>query len=208
MLLVLCVQVADAQTLPGNKQNINLFNQLNGVEFPTLELEDTSGKIISTASLKGKTIYVDFWFTACPPCVREIPFATSLQTYFSADTNIVFLNICIENVDRKNTWKQMIREKKMGGIHLFYARNRPQKVNLLRQYKVNNFPTYLLVNSNFKIVGYNAPAPSDKYWVQWAISQAANNVSLDDAYKQTFDKSFTNYIVANRSRIDSLQGLQ
>ena len=161
---------------------IQTYSYLNNKDFAEVELEDTAGNRVKTSSLIGKTVYVDFWFTTCPPCLKEIPFSKNLQEYFAADTNIVFLNICIENIERKPAWKQMIKEKNMPGLHLFYARNRPQKVNLLRVYKIA-FPTYLLLNREMKVIGYNAPRPSEIGWVHWAIMQAAKNVPLTEAFK-------------------------
>jgi thiol-disulfide isomerase/thioredoxin len=158
------------------------YNYLINEPFAELELEDTSGKLIKTSSLTGKTIYVDFWFTTCPPCIKEMPYAKSLQEYFANDTNIVFLSICIENIQTKTAWKQIIKDKALPGLHLFYARNRPQKVNLLRKYKIT-FPTYLLVNKEMRVIGYNAPRPSEKGLVHWSIMKAAEGKSLADSYK-------------------------
>lgn len=157
------------------------YNLLKNKPFAELQLEDTSGNLFNTSSLSGKTIYVDFWFTACAPCIKEIPYSKHLQEYFSEDTNIVFLNICIENADRKAVWKQMIKDKEMPGIHLFYARNRPQKVNLLRAYNIK-FPTYLLVNKEMKVIGYDAPRPSEGL-VYYVIQQAGKNISLAEAFR-------------------------
>lgn len=164
------------------------YDRLNNKPFAALQLEDTSGNLFTTGSLKGKTFYVDFWFTACPPCIKEIPYSKALQQYFAADTNIVFLSICIENIDRKLVWKQMIKDREMPGIHLFYARNQPQKINLLRQYDIT-FPTYLLLNKEMKVIGYDAPRPSEKGWVHWAISRAAEGKLLSKSYKQMITHS-------------------
>src|SRR4051794_4673312 len=159
------------------------FDLLNNKTFIPLQLEDTAGHLFNTSTLLGKTIYVDFWFTACPPCLKEIPFYKRLQQQFKNDTNTVFLSICIENIDQKASWKKMVKEKEIGGIHLFYARNRPQKVNLLRRYDIV-FPTYLLVNKEMKIIGYDAPRPSEKGWVEWALSKAGQGTSLSASYKE------------------------
>jgi thiol-disulfide isomerase/thioredoxin len=161
-----------------DRASVAAYNELFGVTFPELLLQDTSGNLFNTASLQGKTIYVDFWFTTCPPCLKQLSHAKALKQHFEKDTSVVFLNICIENIERKDAWKQMIADKQIDGINLFYARNRPQKVNLLRQYRVNDFPTYMLVSSDHKIIGHNAPAPSEKYWVHWAIDKAKQNISL------------------------------
>lgn len=159
-------------------------------QFEELQLEDSSGKVFNTSSLLGKVIYVDFWFTACPPCIAEIPWSQALQNYFSKDTNVVFLNICIESLNRKPVWKQMIQDKKIMGIHLFYARNRPQKVNLLRQYNIK-FPTYILVDKTMKVISYDMPRPSETGWVYWVINQAGKGFTphesatkIDEQYEE------------------------
>lgn len=182
------------------------FDLLNNKPFLQLQLEDTSGHIFNTLSLKGKTIYVDFWFTSCPPCLKEIPFSKSLQQFFTSDTNVVFLNICIDNIERKQSWKQMIRDKKMQGIHLFYVRNRPQKFSLITTYEIT-FPTYLLVNKNMEVIGYNAPRPSEKVWAHWAIIRAEKNIFLSESYRElvNYSNDYKNFINANRKVIDSLQ---
>ncbi len=169
---------------PSDRYLLYQFDKLYNQPFPQFELENEKGDSISTVSLKGKTLYVDFWFTQCPPCIKELPYADSLKKFFAADANIVFVNICIENVERKDAWKKMVKDKKIGGVNLFYARNKPQKVNLLRQYRVEDFPTYMIINNDFKILGHNAPAPSDKGLVQWCIYQATKNVKLSDAFMQ------------------------
>lgn len=182
------------------------FDVLNNMPFKQLQLQDTSGRVYNTAALYGKTIYVDFWFTSCSPCLKEIPYSQSLQQFFAADTNIVFLNICIDNIERKSAWKQMIHDKQMRGIHLFYERNRPQKINLLREYELT-FPAYMLVNKEMKIIGYNAPRPSEEGWVEWAIAQAKENNFLSKAYIEqvTQSKGYTAFINANWPKIVSLK---
>ena len=182
-----------------------VFDKLNNKSFATLDMEDTSGTLFNTTSLSGKTIYVDFWFTACAPCIKEIPYARSLQEYFVEDTNVVFLNICIESTERKKVWKQMIRDKEMKGIQLFYERNRPQKINLLREYNIM-FPTYLLVNKEFKIIGYDAPRPSEEIWIQWAITQAAEGKLLSAAYKKMMSRSkdYQEFVNKNPEKISYL----
>jgi thiol-disulfide isomerase/thioredoxin len=179
------------------------FSSLNGVAFAPIELEDCKGDTFNTASLTGKTLYIDFWFTQCAPCIRQIPYAEALQRSLSTDTNLVFVSICIENIERKEAWKKMVAEKSMHGIQLFYARNRPQKINLLRRYKVNDFPTYLLVDANQQVTGYDAPAPSEQPWVNWALHKASQRVSLADAYRQMFTPAFTQFIKRQRLQAGS-----
>jgi thiol-disulfide isomerase/thioredoxin len=210
LLTVIVASLSFLQVFSQSSRRINpaavaIFDRLNNKPFAALAMEDTSGAIFNTASLIGKTLYVDFWFTACAPCVKEIPYSNALQKYFSKDTNIVFLNICIDNNERKTVWKEMVRDKQMKGIHVFYARNSPQKVNFLREYNIM-FPTYLLVNNEFKIIGYDAPRPSQNGWVHWAITQAAENVYLSAAYKKLINhsKEYKAFSTKNKGEIMSL----
>jgi len=170
----------------------NIFSSFNGKSFPLMELEDSSGRLFNTAQLKGKIVYLDFWFTLCPPCIKEIPQSKVLQQQFQTDTNLVFVSICIENQERKVAWKQMLQEKAPGGIQLFYARNRPQKYNLLRMFNVYDYPTYLLLD-DLKVIGYDAPAPSQQPWVHWALRKALQHVPLHEAYKQMFTKEYRDF---------------
>ena len=180
---------------------IRRYNYLNHQTFAELELEDTSGSLVNTSSLVGKTIYVDFWFTTCAPCIKEIPYSKSLQQYFSSDTNIVFLSICIENWERKTAWKQMVKERKMPGIQLFYPRNRPQKINLLRKYEIT-FPTYLILNKRMEITGYDAPRPSETGWVHWSILKGIEGKRLSNSYLDVVNhsKEYTDFIKGLESK--------
>lgn len=55
-------------------------------------VKDLTGKTVSSESLKGKVVIVDFWGTWCPPCRQEIPHFVALhQKYKSQGLEIVGL---------------------------------------------------------------------------------------------------------------------
>ncbi|MCY7420331.1 MAG: redoxin family protein [Chitinophagaceae bacterium] len=193
------------QAIPGKANN--KYDRFLDSPFPAMDFETIDSSIFNTSALAHKTVYVDFWFTACPPCLKQIPYAKQLHAYFASDTNVVFLNVCIENVDRKQVWKTMVKEKAIGGINVFYARNRPQKINLLRQFNIVDYPTCLLLN-NLYVIGYDAPAPSEKGWVHWAIYEATKNIPLPTSYALLADKSkvANDYLYENWSLIEGSKG--
>ena len=197
---------AQNQRLTYDTNAVRVFDLLYNKPFATLSLEDTGGHLFNTSAIAGKAIYVDFWFTTCPPCIKEIPYSKALECFFAADTNIVFLNICIDNIERKTAWKQMIKAREIKGISLFYARNQPQKISLIKEYLVN-FPTYLLVNKEMKVIGYNAPRPSEEGWVHWAIFEAEKSNPLSSAYNELVkqSKKYREFIHNNWQKIISLR---
>lgn len=54
---------------------------------------DEKGAIVSTADLKGKVVFINFWATWCPPCIAEMPSLDDLYKQFQDDERIVFLFI-------------------------------------------------------------------------------------------------------------------
>jgi len=48
-----------------------------------LRLQSLDGKPVSTESLKGKIMVVDFWATWCGPCIAEIPEFNELHRKFA-----------------------------------------------------------------------------------------------------------------------------
>jgi thiol-disulfide isomerase/thioredoxin len=66
----------------------------NRVAAPfTVQLPD--GKVLSSESLKGKVVLVNFWATWCPPCRKEMPDLDALYNKFK-DQGLVVLAISDE----------------------------------------------------------------------------------------------------------------
>ncbi len=52
-------------------------------------MTDLDGRSISTASLKGKVVIINFWATWCPPCRAEIPDLIKLQEKYKDQLQII-----------------------------------------------------------------------------------------------------------------------
>lgn len=58
---------------------------------PSFSYFDASGQQMSTADLKGKVVFINFWATWCPPCRAEMPSLNALYNEFKGDDRFVFL---------------------------------------------------------------------------------------------------------------------
>ena len=82
---------ADAATAPlaSHDEKVALQFYRNPLPVADVTMTDVDGKSISTASLKGKVVIVNFWATWCPPCRAEIPDLIALQEKYKDQLQII-----------------------------------------------------------------------------------------------------------------------
>lgn len=71
-----------------------------GEKAPDFEMKDIDGNLISLETTKGKVVVLNFWFTACKPCISEIPELNEVYEKYINDTNIVFASITFDKEEQ------------------------------------------------------------------------------------------------------------
>lgn len=61
------------------------------------QLIDQSGERISFEKMKGKTVFLNFWATWCPPCIAEMPDIHDLYEKMSEDSSIEFVLVSLDD---------------------------------------------------------------------------------------------------------------
>ena len=46
---------------------------VTGTQLPTAMLEDNAGNEVSTADLVGQPLVINYWYSTCAPCKKELP---------------------------------------------------------------------------------------------------------------------------------------
>lgn len=117
------------------EEDANLKALLNR-PAPNFTLTDIKGKKWTLATLKGKTVVLNFWFTTCPGCIQEMPELNALQKSY-AKSDVVFL---APGLDDAKAIKRFLK-------------SHPFRYNLLANgdavselYRVSAFPTSMVID--------------------------------------------------------------
>ena len=82
------------------------------------DFKDYEGNIQSTAGLKGKVVFINFWASWCPPCIAEFPSIEKFHSKFKDNDKIVFVIINLD--DDIATGKQFLDKRKFS-LPIFQA---------------------------------------------------------------------------------------
>lgn len=112
---------------------------------PAFSVEDiNSGQQISLEQFKGKLVYLDFWASWCPPCLKSFPFMEQLKQKYS-ERGLVVVAI---SLDQK-------REAAMGflnRIETSFIIGHNSSGSVAKNYDVMAMPSSYLIDRDGKII--------------------------------------------------------
>jgi len=145
------------------------------LKVPNLAFADASGKPLTLADWRGKTVLLNLWATWCVPCRQEMPTLDALEGKLGGPNfQVVALNIDTRDPEKPKTFL-----KDIGVSHLaYYADGSAKSFQDLKSVgRAFGMPTTLLVDPNGCEIGTIAgPAdwasPDALKLIQAALNQA------------------------------------
>ncbi len=108
----------------------------------SLSFKDVNGVELQLSDYRGKTIFLNFWATWCPPCIAEMPDINNL--YLEMNEQIVFLLISVDDQSER-VWQ--FSDRKGFDYPLFHIEGRRPDV-----FKSTAIPTTFVIDPSGNVV--------------------------------------------------------
>ena len=141
--------------------------KLKAIDF---ELYDQYGNLHKLSDYEGKVVFLNFWATWCPPCVREMPYIDELyEAYGKNEGEVVILGVANPNLGQEGSKESIIQFLEQQGYTFPVVFD--VDYNQMFSYGFNSFPSTLIIDKEGYINLY-VPGAMDKKTMQQIIEQA------------------------------------
>lgn len=82
-----------------HERELAFLQSLNGCIPPDFSVVSINGDDFILSALKGKVVVLNFWFTTCLPCLKEIPYLNELTEEYDHD-EVVFIALARDDHDK------------------------------------------------------------------------------------------------------------
>ena len=124
------------------------------IPAPDFELEDQFGQVHRLSDYKGKTVFLNFWATWCPPCRAEMPDIQKLYEEYDAqgDDAVVILGVAGPGVGKEKSAEDIAAFLDENGYS--YPVVMDVTGELFTEYGIYAFPTTFMIDREGNVFGY------------------------------------------------------
>lgn len=132
----------------GQEDNAGLTDAID------FELKDQFGNVHKLSDYRGKTIFMNFWATWCPPCRAEMPDIQKLHEAYQSeeDPEVVILGIAAPGYGSEQDEEGIKKFMEENGYT--YPVLMDEGGNLFEQYSIYSYPTTFMITKEGKVFGY------------------------------------------------------
>lgn len=138
-------------------------------------LYDQYGNEHTLSEYKGKTVFLNFWATWCPPCRNEMPEIQKLYEEYSeeGDPSVIILGIAAPNYGSEGSEEEIRAFLEEKGYT--YPVVMDHTASMFMQYGIYSFPTTFMIDANGNIFGYIS-GQLNEIMMRSIIEQTVNGV--------------------------------
>lgn len=118
------------------------------------ELEDQYGNIHRLEDYRGKTIFLNFWATWCPPCKAEMPDIQKLyeKSATEGEDAVIVLGVVAPNMGQEGSEEEIAAFMEEKGYT--YPVLMDTEGELFNSYGIMSFPTTFMIDRDGNVFGY------------------------------------------------------
>jgi peroxiredoxin len=128
------------QHADGRVQSAAPEPEMLGKPAPEFRLKDVDGRETTLASLRGKTVLLDFWATWCAPCRGSMPDVQTLSDQFQAQGLVV---LGIDTNESAELAREYFAEQKFSFANLLGSGS-----DVMKDYGANGIPRVVLIDKD------------------------------------------------------------
>ncbi len=110
-----------------------------GKKAPSFSMTDMNGKTISSESLVGKVVVLNFWFVTCKPCIEEIPALNEVYKKYKNNPEVIFASITFNEKEKVN---KFLKKHPLDYPVISDARN------ICNDFSVKSYPTNMVIDKD------------------------------------------------------------
>lgn len=123
------------------------------VAAPDFTLQDQFGNSHTFSDYQGKTVFLNFWATWCPPCKAEMPDIQALyEEYGKNSEDLVILGVATPGVGREGSAEDIAAFLEENGYT--YPVVMDTDSSLSYWYGIRSYPTTFMIDTDGNVYGY------------------------------------------------------
>jgi peroxiredoxin len=127
-----------------NQSKLIIRKERLGKTAPLFKLTDLDGNAVELSSMRGKVVLLDFWSTACGPCIREIPSIQKAAEHYK--DNVILWGLSMDQSDHDRKWLVQHQQSFPTLADVDYV--------VSDLYKVHGIPAAVVISRKGQIVNY------------------------------------------------------
>ena len=149
------------------EQQSQIENSQPQDKAPDFTLYDQYGNEHTLSDYKGKTVFLNFWATWCPPCKEEMPYIEEIYKEYGLNKEeVVILGVAAPNLGKEGSKEDIKEFLKLNNYTFPVVFDEAGEV--MYQYYISAFPSTFIIDKNGFVNQY-IPGSIDKNTMKYLI---------------------------------------